>query len=263
MRKCLLVDGTNLVMRYAFAMLGERAIVDAPDSDGEVRVMNAVERVMQEAALVTEATHMVVALDSFERSWRRQINAEYKAHRKGSTKMWSMRLALRCQEAGLFTAQAEGFEADDVIATLATRLLARAVPVAVLSQDSDLLVLTGIGADVYHLGGKHEARFVRRSGAWVMEKYGIATPHLLTDYKALVGEPGDNIPGVRGIGPVKAKKLLAEHGSIATMMGKGLLDDDQAQAMLALVALHRDLPLLPIAPAACRLRGGLYATADV
>lgn len=251
--RILLVDGTNLVMRYASAMVPN---LDEALPDDVRRVTRGVERAIRECAMTAAGCqHAIVALDSVE-SWRKAEYPEYKAHRLGTTGVWSNRLNMALVERGLFCVRAAGFEADDIIATLVARAARAGHSSAVLSGDSDMLALASLFCDVFQFGKQHDPRFVRRSMAWIAEKYEIGTSLNLRGYKALVGEPGDNLPGVPGIGKVKARKLLAEHGTIEGVMGSGALSVDQVQQcafMLRLVTMREDVPLDPISPAMCKL----------
>src|SRR3712207_515851 len=108
--------------------------------------------------------------------------------------------------------RAEGFEADDTLATLSKRL----------PEDVELFIVTGDQDAMQLAGGRvkvlRTTRGVSETKAYgreeVIEDYGVA-PEQIPDYKALVGDPSDNIPGVRGIGPKGAASLLRGFGSLA------------------------------------------------
>ncbi len=154
----------------------------------------------------------------------------------------------------------DGFEADDVIATVAVRSHGRII---VLSGDSDLLALVSESVTVIRPlpGGKFEWW----TEASVHAKFGVL-PYQLACYKALVGEPGDNITGVRGIGPKKAAHLLTVHGSVANLLACSVPDSSSEAARvrnegretvclaLQLATLATNAPLPPIARAQCALR---------
>jgi 5'-3' exonuclease len=259
MKRPLLVDGTNVVMRYASAMQG------AAHED----VLHSVVRCLRECAKEVGTLHVVVCLDGDrEHNVRRGTFPEYKAGREVETHEWSKALAalpvLRCVEM-------HGYEADDCIATLAWRFWSRSkhkAKAAILSSDSDLLALADI-ADVYHFAkgeerinpyqGKKYRKFVLRDAGWVCEKYGIARPHLLTDLKALAGEPGDNVPGPWGKHTVaKAQKLLTEYGTALGVCNvcESLVPGDIPVIMrnLELLRLKTDLAIPSIEPYECLLQ---------
>lgn len=247
----LLVDGTNIVMRYASAMLPDITAEDDPNVIG--KVMDAVTRAIGQCAEVAHAAHLIVAVDSSVGSWRRELYPEYKIRRTTVTHAWSNRLSIHLSQRGVFVTREPGFEADDILATLAMRATMAGKQVAILSGDSDLLQLASLQVYVYQFGKQPvEPRFVNRPMTWIREKYGIASVGHLAAYKALVGEPGDGLPGVPGIGPVKAKKLLAKY-SLSSLASAPEIDAPAFKLALRLVTLREDVPIAPIAPSACRI----------
>ncbi len=107
-----------------------------------------------------------------------------------------------------------GFEADDVLGTLATRAAAAGMEVIIASGDADSMQL--VGPDIRILYPGPAGSFASTSlydEAAVRAKYGLGPEHI-ADYKALMGDPSDNIPGVPGIGPKTAQKLIEEYGGI-------------------------------------------------
>lgn len=258
--RVLLVDGTNVVMRYAFAMLPDVMSSEkrAPLTPDDVeKVMAAVEHSIRKCAQTSGCTHAIIALDSNVDSWRKAIYAEYKKSRPPITNEWSNRLQMYLGPRGWLVLRAPTYEADDIIATLSSRLTAAMKPHAVLSGDSDLLALASSLCTVMQFGRGDEPRYVPRPSGWVEEKYGVP-PRFLRFYKALVGETGDGVPGVRGVGPKKAAKLLAQsacdheilRGIVNLHSGTSLAEFDQ---MLACVTLNTKVPLEPIAPSKCAI----------
>lgn len=255
----LLVDGTNVVMRYASVMIEKDAEITNADRD---RVLRAVMKAFAECAQAMEATHLIVALDSVVGSWRRERFPAYKAARTVSTTEWSNRLAMHCIERGVKVVRVAGFEADDALATLVARSEKSGRECCVLSGDSDLLQLSSLLTRVVQFGMKGEPRFVVRSMEWTRQKFGLASAGLLTLYKALVGETGDGLPGVPGIGPVKAHKLLslAQTAEEITMLLKGEVEMEAFKLALELVTLRTDAPIEPIVPSECRINAHRMVT---
>lgn len=263
--RVLLVDGTNVVMRYAHAMLPDVVSGSARGAtDDEVlKVLAAVERAIREAAAATRSTHAIIATDSAVDPWRKQVYPEYKAHRKGITSIWSNRLFLYLSPRGWLCLRHPGEEADDVIATLATRLAAARKYAAVLSGDSDLLALASETTQCYQFGKPPlEPRFIERAPSYVVAKFGVA-PERLHLYKALVGEPGDNLPGVYRVGDKKARKLLDlviydERGQGVDSLRRLLANHSMTAVAefdlaLKLATLNANVPLDPIQPARCAI----------
>ncbi len=107
----------------------------------------------------------------------------------------------------------EGYEADDVLGTISHQAKAVNVPVHIITGDRDLLQLVDENTIVELPPGRYERQPARYDEKMVLEKIGVR-PDQVVDYKALVGDKSDNIPGVAGIGEKTAVKLLAEHGSL-------------------------------------------------
>jgi DNA polymerase-1 len=107
---------------------------------------------------------------------------------------------------------AEGYEADDVLGTVARRAAAEGVAVKIITGDRDLLQLADKHVTI-NLAGQKLSEAVDYGPEEVKAKYGL-TPKQYIDYKALVGDTSDNIPGVSGIGEKTATQLLQEHGSL-------------------------------------------------
>lgn len=150
--------------------------------------------------------------------WRKELHAEYKAQRERAPELAIAQLR-RVEERlaldGFVLWKCQGYEADDVIATAARIAADDGLDVVIGSSDKDMLQLVdderGITAVSLFNGG------TAYNEAAVKSKFGVA-PSKLRDLLALVGDKSDNIPGVPGIGPVNAAKLLAQFGSVQAML---------------------------------------------
>jgi DNA polymerase-1 len=117
---------------------------------------------------------------------------------------------------GYTNVKVEGFEADDVIGSLATRAREEGIPVMVVSGDRDVYQLVGDGIRVMSTSrGVTETKVYDREG--VIERYGVP-PELVTDLIGLKGDTSDNIPGIPGIGEKTATRLLQEYGSLEEVL---------------------------------------------
>jgi DNA polymerase-1 len=219
-----------------------------PDMDPQEAVQTAL-GIVQRAVRVTESTHLVCAFDSPDENLRRKAFPAYKAQRTTRTSVWVEAASAVFEQAGIVCVAAPGYEADDVIATIAHRVNGRN-PIAVLSSDSDLLALASGSVTVWQFDKLAPGGFIARTPAWICTKYGIPSVAHLTLYKALVGEKGDNVPGVPLIGPVKARRLIAEFDTIAMMRGLGVLGAhaDWAEQAMELLKLYTTAPVPVIAP---------------
>ncbi len=150
--------------------------------------------------------------------------------------------------------RAEGFEADDSIATLSKRI-PEGTELMIVTGDQDAMQLVDGNVKVLRTSARRGFSQTEVYGRdEVIEEYGV-TPEQIPDYKALVGDPSDNIPGVRGIGPKSAASLLREFGSVAgiydnldKISAKGTrkkLEDGRESAFLSLelVKMRFDVPV--------------------
>jgi 5'-3' exonuclease len=219
----------------------------------------AADKTLSELAAVREsAAHVILCLDTPPYDRRKAIYPEYKENRtppEEAEKAQKRRLYDECKRLGYQMARVRGEEADDVIATLARAYGERCPDVRLVGADKDLAqcVTQNVRQMVPAIG---ERAAELRGPDRVLEKYGVH-PHQIPLYLALVGDKSDNVPGVPGIGPVKAVALIAEHKTHfdlgqaltlrpkqATGVWKALQDHwNQFEMSLELVKLRTDLPL--------------------
>jgi DNA polymerase-1 len=158
-----------------------------------------------------------VVWDSGKPAFRMEIFPEYKAQRTSMPEELKAQLDHLdeiLEAMNIPAIRAEGFEADDVLATLSKRL----------PEDVELMIVTGDQDAMQLVDGSvkvlRTTRGVSETKAYgrdeVIEEYGV-TPEQIPDYKALVGDSSDNIPGVRGIGPKGAASLLAKFGTVENL----------------------------------------------
>ncbi|HEX5974066.1 MAG TPA: DNA polymerase, partial [Rubrobacteraceae bacterium] len=156
-----------------------------------------------------------VVWDSGKPAFRMEIFPEYKAHRSSMPEELKVQLDHLdeiLESMNVPAIRAEGFEADDALATL-SKQVPEDVELYIVTGDQDAMQLVDGRVKVLRTTrGVSETRTYGRQE--VIEEYGV-TPEQIPDYKALVGDPSDNIPGVRGIGPKGAASLLQQFGSVA------------------------------------------------
>jgi len=213
------IDAANLYFR-AFYALPES--ITAPDG----RPVNAIRGFLDMSAALIERrrpTRWVACLDlSWRPAFRVALVPSYKAHRAAPDGSEVIPPALLPQipllldvlgALGLPTAGADGFEADDVMATLAAR---DADEVEVVSGDRDMLAVATERVRVLYTG-KGLAKMEVMGPAEVQAKYGIAPAHY-ADFAVLRGDPSDGLPGVAGVGEKTAAALVARFGSIEDIL---------------------------------------------
>lgn len=172
-------------------------------------------------------THLAVILDASGESFRNDIYEHYKANRPEPPEDLKPQFPLIRDATRAFSLpciEVPGLEADDLIATYARRAQERGWDVTIVSSDKDLMQLIGEvnGARIDMLDTMKNQRIWLEE---VEEKFGVP-PHLVGDVLALMGDSVDNVPGIFGIGPKTASKLIAEHGSLTAAL-------DSAPAMKA------------------------------
>ena len=201
-------------------------------------------------------THMAVILDASGKSFRNDIFPDYKANRPPPPEDLKPQFPLVRDATRAFSLpciEEQGLEADDLIASYARAACERGWDVTIVSSDKDLMQLVG------PCGGGHidmldTMKNVRIDIPEVEEKFGVV-PDLVGDVLALMGDAVDNIPGIRGIGPKTATKLIQEHGSLEAALAAAegmkpskLRDNliehaEMARLSRVLVALKEDCPL--------------------
>lgn len=202
-------------------------------------------------------THLAVILDHSSQSFRNEIYDQYKANRPEPPEDLRPQFPLIRDATRAFSLpciETEGFEADDLIASYTEAAVAAGWDVTIVSSDKDLMQLIREPAGGPHVDMLDTMKNVRLGLAAVDEKFGVA-PDLVGDVLALMGDSVDNVPGVRGVGPKTATKLIVEYGDLEkvlagaeTMKTSKLRDNliehaDMARLSRVLVELKRDCPL--------------------
>ena len=208
--KLILIDGHSLAYRAFFALPPDMAT-----SQGElVNAVYGFASMLLNVLREQQPSHIAVAFD-VGRSFREDSFADYKATRARMPDELRSQIE-RIQELvaafniPVFTA--EGYEADDVLATLARQSEAQAVPALIVTGDRDLLQVVTDKIWVLTSGRKFSDTIIYTPQT-VVERYGLP-PRQLIDYKALLGDKSDNIPGVAGIGEKGAAQLLQTWGDL-------------------------------------------------
>ena len=209
-------------------------------------------------------THLAVILDASGTSFRNEIYDQYKANRPPPPEDLKPQFPLIRDATRAFSLpciEEPGLEADDLIASYARAATERGWDVTIVSSDKDLMQLVGkcvpAGGGEACIDMLDTMKNQRIDVPEVIEKFGVA-PELVGDVLALMGDAVDNVPGIRGIGPKTATKLIQEHGSLeaalaaAPAMKPSKLRDnliehaEMARLSRVLVQLKEDCPL-PVA----------------
>jgi len=201
-----LVDGSGYIFRafYAIAPLSTRSGFPTNALFGFTRMLR---KLLQDA----QSNYMAVAFDVGRETFRLKLYPRYKANRAECPSELLAQLPYFRQIAsalGLPVLELPGYEADDVIGTLADRLAAKGKEVVIVSGDKDLMQLVRPGVTIWDpLHDKHYGE------AEVKEKFGVP-PGQVVEVLALSGDSSDNVPGVQGIGPKTAAQLVEKYGNV-------------------------------------------------
>jgi DNA polymerase-1 len=209
MKRLVLVDGYNLMFRsyYATAATGNLMQNSAGlYTNGIYGLVYAFRTILQ-----MDFSHLLVALDSKGKTLRHELYPEYKGTRKEAPEELVMQFPLMREyfiAANIPYFEQERYEADDLIGYITKHYRDQFDEIVIISNDHDLMQLLGdnISQIVSKKGFNDTKRFTPEL---MIEELGI-TPEQIPDYKGLVGDPSDNIPGVPGIGDKTAVKILKE-----------------------------------------------------
>ena len=256
MDRLLLIDGHSVAYRAFFALPVENFSTSTGQHTNAVFGFTSM---LINVLRDEQPTHVAVAFDVSRQTFRVQEYAEYKANRSASPAEFRGQVDLIKEVVdalGITTVEKDGFEADDVIGTLATGAADRGMEVLVCTGDRDALQLVTETTTVLY-PRKGVSDLVRMTPAAVEEKYGV-TPEHYPEIAALVGETSDNLPGVPGVGPKTAAKWINAYGSLESLVadvdsvggkaGQSLRDHlDDVIRNRRINALVRDLEL-PVGP---------------
>jgi DNA polymerase-1 len=168
-----------------------------------------------------EPTHIAVAFDVSRKTFRSERFPEYKANRAKTPDEFRSQMPeifAVVDALGIKRIQKEGFEADDLIATLATNAVAKKFEVEICSGDRDTFQLVTDHITVLY-PKKGVSELARMTPDAVFEKYGL-TPKQYPDFAALRGDPSDNLPSLAGVGEKTATKWISEYGSLEALLKK-------------------------------------------
>ncbi|WP_277451645.1 DNA polymerase I [Janibacter sp. DB-40] len=252
MSRLLLLDGHSLAYRAFFALPAENfSTSTGQHTNGVYGFVAMLINVLRDE----NPTHVAVAFDVSRATFRSDEYSEYKAGRNATPDAFAGQIPLLREvldALNISHVQLEGYEADDIIATLATQGREAGMDVLICSGDRDTLQLIDEHTTVLY-PRKGVSDLARMTPAAVTEKYGVG-PERYSDLAALVGESSDNLPGVPGVGPKTAAKWLGAHGDLQGIVaavdqiggkaGQSLRDNlDQVLRNRRLNALVRDTPI--------------------
>ncbi|MBN2208943.1 MAG: DNA polymerase I [Candidatus Coatesbacteria bacterium] len=254
-KKIFLIDGHAFIYRSFFA---ERTLATSAGlpTNAIYGFINSLLHVFESQ----KVEYVVVALDSGRPTFRNELFPDYKANRPEAPEDLVAQIPhiLRFLDAmNIDSLALDGFEADDILGTLALRAKQSGFDVVVVTSDKDAFQLVNDAVVVFD-----PWKDVTYNSQGVRDKLGVA-PAQVRDFLALAGDSSDNIPGVPSVGPKTAAALLSRFGSVEAMLSappesaedkglkKVLENKDLAKMSLALVTIRTDAPV-ELDPADCQ-----------
>lgn len=234
----LLIDGNSLLYRafYALPLLHNKEGVFTNGVYGFLTMFNRVSNEIK-------PSHILVAFDRDRQTFRNDAYSEYKANRseapdelKGQFQL--LRDVLEALNVSYIDLQ--GYEADDIIGTLSKNAEAAGMQCIILTGDGDALQLVSENTLVY-LTKKGISEMTIYDPAMVREKWEVE-PEQMIEIKALMGDSSDNIPGVAGVGPKTAVKLIKEFGSLENLYDH--LEEVNGKKLKENLVTHREMAFL-------------------
>jgi DNA polymerase-1 len=214
--RLLLLDGHSLAYRAFFALPVENfSTTTGQPTNAVYGFTSMLINVLRDE----KPTHVGVAFDVSRDTFRQAEYADYKANRSKSPDEFKGQVSLVKEVLAALRIAAiekEGFEADDVIATLATQAVAEGFEVLICTGDRDTLQLVGDSCTVLY-PRKGVSDLARMTPEAVQEKYGVE-PGRYPEIAALVGESSDNLPGVPGVGPKTAAKWINQYDGLENVI---------------------------------------------
>ncbi|MEH0928036.1 DNA polymerase I [Micromonospora sp. CPCC 205558] len=216
--RLLLVDGHSMAYRAFFALPVENfSTTTGQPTNAVYGFTSMLINVLRDE----QPTHIVVAFDVSRRSFRTDKYAEYKAGRSETPTDFKGQVSLVKEVLAALqipVVEKEGFEADDVIATLACQARDQGMSVLISSGDRDAFQLVDDQITVLY-PRKGVSDLARMDPAAIEAKYGV-TPQQYRDLAALVGETSDNLPGIPGVGPKTAAKWITTYGGVEGVIAR-------------------------------------------
>jgi len=210
-----LIDGSGFIFRAYHALPPLTRKSDGLPVGAVSGFCNMLFKIIEDQKGSNAPTHLVVVFDAKGKTFRSDIYPEYKMNRPPAPEDLIPQFPLTrdaTRAFGLACIEQEGFEADDIMATLAVQAREAGGHVTIVSSDKDLMQLVGNGVEMY------DAMKNKRIGPeQVEEKFGVA-PNRVIDVQSLAGDSVDNVPGAPGIGVKTAALLINEYGDLDSLL---------------------------------------------
>lgn len=218
MKKVILLDGNSIMFRAYYATAYTGNLMKTSNNLYTNAVYGFV-NMMNKILSTDNLTHIFVAFDKGKKTFRHQAYSEYKGGRKAMPEEFAMQIPYIKEYLDILNVkrlETDDYEADDLIGTMAKRLSNNFDEVVIISGDKDLLQMVGGNIKVC----------LTKKGITDLEEYNENNfkelmgfePTQLIDYKGLIGDSSDNLPGISGVGPKTAIKLLSEYQKLESII---------------------------------------------
>jgi len=211
--KLFLIDGHALIFKMYYAFL-RRPMINSKGAD--MSILFGFTKYLLELIEREKPTHLAVSFDPPGGTFRNEMFPEYKANRAATPQLVIDALeplTQICKAMNIPVLMITGFEADDVIGSMAKRSAKEGFTVYMVTPDKDYGQLTDDNIFQYKPGKSGSDNEILGKKE-ICEKYGICNPEQVIDMLTICGDTSDNVPGVKGIGEVGASKLVSKYGSV-------------------------------------------------
>lgn len=238
-KKLLLIDANSFIHR-TFHALPPLKTAEGKPTGAIYGLTNTLLKILNDE----KPDYVAAAFDTPQKTFRKEMFKEYKAQRPQAPEELKAQIIeayTLFKNFGIKTIEKPGFEADDILGTLAKKFSKnKDIKTIILTGDLDALQLVENNITVL-VPKKGISQMNRYDKEKVMERFGIK-PQQLTDYKGLAGDSSDNIPGVPGIGPKTTQKLLSKYGTIEKLYQK--IDNEKKDPVLEKITKNKEQAIL-------------------
>jgi len=251
LHKLFLLDGMSLIYRAHFA-LGKAATTTAQGikTGAILGFVNTLVKVVQEE----KPTHLIVVFDGKEKTFRHELFPAYKSHRPAQPEEISIAIPYIkaiLEGFGILSITGNGYEADDLLGTLAKQAAIMGCITYIMSTDKDLAQMVQYNIYLYKPNGQKSTILGEKE---ILAQWEISRPEQVKDILALEGDPSDFIPGIPSIGKKTARRLIKEFDNLENILAhshaltgklKATLIQYAAQGMLSkeLATIRTDVPI--------------------
>ena len=216
MKKLFFIDGMALIYRSYYAFINNPLKTkDGFPTSAIYGFLNSILKIIK----TENPDYITVALDSQKPTFRHEIYSNYKSNRKkmpDELRLQIPEIKKILSKMNMCTLICDGFEADDIIATVTKKISNDDLKIFIVTGDKDIMQLVSDNVFVYSPGNKFSGTKIYDKDS-VIDKWNVE-PRKICDLLSIMGDSSDNIPGIRGIGPKTASKLISEFKSVDSLM---------------------------------------------